>query len=75
MQIGTKVLVPRTGGGETPGEVIELWGDHVRVRFAIGDYFHGKPAPEGIKGCYGYKTLKQSELKLLKEAVNIASVY
>lgn len=30
MQIGTKVLVPRTGGGETPGEVIELWGDHVR---------------------------------------------
>ena len=63
MQIGTKVLVPRTGGGETPGEVIELWGDHVRVRFAIGDYFHGKPAPEGLKAQYGYKTIKTNELK------------
>ena len=63
MQIGTKVLVPRTGGGETPGEVIELWGDHVRVRFAIGDYFHGKPAPEGIKSEFGYKTIKTDRLK------------
>lgn len=22
------------------------------------DYFHGKPAPDGIKGCYGYKTAR-----------------
>ena len=38
MQIGTKVMVPRTGGGETPGEVIELWGDHVRVRYKLNLY-------------------------------------
>jgi len=63
MQIGTKVLVPRTGGGETPGEVIELWGDHARVRFLIGDYYRGKAAPEGIKSEYGYKTIRTDELK------------
>jgi hypothetical protein len=40
-----------------------LWGDHVRVRFAIGDYFHGKPAPELIKSQWGYKTLRKSEIK------------
>jgi len=65
-KIGTKVLVPRTGGGETPGEVIELWGDCVRVQFKIGDYFHGKPAPELIKSEFGYKTLRQSALKLIQ---------
>jgi len=67
MQIGTKVLVPRTGGGETPGEVIELWGDHVRVRFAIGDTFHGRPAPVLLRGEYGYKTMKKSELKVINK--------
>lgn len=67
MQIGTKVLVPRTGGGETPGEVIELWGDHVRVRFAIGDYFRGKPAPEPIKSQWGYKTIRSDQLKEVQD--------
>lgn len=65
-KIGDRVLVPRTGGGETPGEVIELWGDHVRVRFAIGDYFHGKPTPEGLKAQYGYKTIRSDRLKEVK---------
>ena len=66
MQIGTKVLVPRTGGGETPGEVVELWGDHARVRFTIGDYYRGKPAPPMMRGEYGYKTVRQSELREVK---------
>lgn len=63
MQIGDKVLVPRTGGGESEGEVIELYSTHARVRFPIGEMFHGNPAPPMIKGEYSYKTLRQSELK------------
>lgn len=62
MQIGDKVMVPRTGGGETRGEVIEIWGEYVKVRFAIGDYYHGRPAPEGLKAQYGYKTLRSDRL-------------
>lgn len=67
MQIGDKVLVPRTGGGESAGEVIEVYREHARVRFPIGEMCRGKVAPELIQGEYGYKTLRQSELKPLKE--------
>lgn len=63
MQIGDKVMVPRTNGDMTPGEVIEVYQDHARVRFQIGDYYRGKVAPPTIKGQYGYKTLRQSELR------------
>lgn len=65
MQIGDKVLVPRSNGDVTPGEVIEVYREHARVRFEIGDYYRGKPTPEMIKGQYGYKTLKQSDLKVV----------
>ena len=67
MQIGDKVLVPRTGGGTSEGEVIEVYTEHARVRFLVGDYYHGQPVPEGVKGCYGYKTLRQDALRLCKE--------
>ena len=67
MKIGDKVMVPRTGGGESEGEVIEVYTEHARVRFPIGDTFHGQPAPELIKTEYGYKTLRQSDLKLIEE--------
>ena len=67
MQIGDKVLVPRTGGGESEGEVIELYKEHARVKFPLGDSFQGKPVPENIKSDYGYKTLRQSDLKPIKE--------
>lgn len=63
MQIGDKVLVPRSNGDVTPGEVIEVYTNHARVRFLIGDYYRGKPAPDQIKGEYGYKTLRISELR------------
>jgi hypothetical protein len=67
VKIGDKVMVPRTGGGESEGEVIEVYTEHARVRFPIGDTFHGQPAPVGVKGCYGYKTLRQDALKVVKE--------
>lgn len=63
MQIGDKVLVPRSSGEVTPGEVIEVYTNHARVRFLIGDYYRGKEAPEGIKAQYGYKTLRADSLK------------
>lgn len=66
MQIGDKVLVPRTGGGNTPGEIIEIYTDHARVKFHIGDYFRGKPALPGIRSEYGYKTLRQDALKAVE---------
>ena len=67
MQIGDKVLVPRSNGDTTPGEVIEVYADHARVRFPIGGYFHGKPAPVLLRGEYGYKTIRQSELKVINK--------
>jgi len=67
MQIGDKVLVPRTGGGESAGEVIEIYTKHARVRFPIGDTFKGRKLPGTLETTYGYKTLRQSDLKLIKE--------
>ena len=67
IEIGSKVLVPRTDGSESEGEVIELYTTHARVKFPIGDTFRGKPALEKLKSLYGYKTIKISELKLIKE--------
>ena len=66
MQVGDKVLVPRTSGDVTPGVIVEVYGDYARVRFEIGDYYRGLPTPPMIKGQYGYKTLKQSELKAVE---------
>lgn len=63
MQIGDKVLVPRSNGDTTPGEVIEVYREHARVRFEIGDYYRGKPTPELIKSQWGYKTIRAKELK------------
>ncbi len=67
MKIGDKVLVPRTGGGISEGEVIELYTTHARVKFLIGDAYRGEPVLENIKALYGYKTVRLSELKLIEE--------
>jgi hypothetical protein len=46
MKKGNKVLVPRTGGGTSEGEVIEIYRKHARVKFLVGDMFRGKSAPQ-----------------------------
>jgi hypothetical protein len=65
MQIGDRVLVPRTGDYDCEGEIIEVYDQHCRVKFVIGDYYRGKEAPPMIRGQYGYKTMKKSELKVV----------
>ena len=60
MKPGDKVMVPRTGGGYSLGEVLEIYTDRARVTFPIGTTFRGKPRP--LAGM-GYKTVKLSELR------------
>lgn len=63
---GDKVMVPRTGGGYSLGEITELYGDlWARVAFPIGTTFRGEPT---LKTVTGYKTVKLSELRPVKEA-------
>ena len=63
---GDIVMVPRTGGYHSLGEVIEVYTDSARVRFAIGEWLHGKPVPEKFRGGHGYKTLPIKDLLPLK---------
>ena len=66
VKVGDKVMVPRTGGGYSLGEIIEIYTDgRARVTFPIGNTFRGKPRP--LAGM-GYKTVKLSELRPVKEA-------
>ena len=65
VKIGDKVMVPRTGGGYSLGEILEVYVDRARVTFPIGNTFRGKPRP--LVGM-GYKTVKLSKLRPVKEA-------
>ena len=67
MKPGDKVMVPRTGGGYSLGEILEIYADRPRVTFPIGNTFRGKPRP--LVGM-GYKTVKLSELRPVKEVSN-----
>ena len=67
VKIGDKVMVPRTGGGYSLGEILEVYVDRARVTFPIGNTFRGKPRP--LAGM-GYKTVKLSELRPVKEVSN-----
>lgn len=68
MQIGTKVMVPRTGGGYSLGEILEIYTDgRARVTFPIGATYRGRPRP--LAGM-GYKTVKLSELQPVREVSN-----
>ena len=65
MNIGTVVIIPRTGGSESPGEIIELYTDRARVRFPIGETYRGRPTPDGMQELYGYKTLPLDQLRVV----------
>lgn len=68
MKIGDKVLVPRTGGGTSKGEIIELYTtvEAARVKFPLDGTYQGGPIPEGVKASYGYKTIRLSDLKPIR---------
>lgn len=65
MKPGDKVMVPRTGGGYSLGEILEIYTDgRARVTFPIGATYRGRPRP--LAGM-GYKTVKLSDLRPVKE--------
>ena len=67
VKIGDKVMVPRTGGGYSLGEILEVYVDRARVTFPIGATYRGRPRPLAEMA---YKTLKMSELRPVKEVSN-----
>jgi len=67
MNIGTAVIIPRTGGGESPGEIIEMYADRARVRFLIGETYRGRATPDGMQELYGYKTLPLDQLRVVEK--------
>ena len=56
-----------TDDGYSLGEILEIYTDRARVTFPIGNTFRGKPRP--LVGM-GYKTVKLSELRPVKEVSN-----
>jgi len=64
MNIGSAVIIPRTGGGESPGEVLEIYTDRARVKFQIGETYRGRVAPEEIRDLWGYKTVLIKDLRV-----------
>lgn len=67
MKEGGNVLVPRTGGGFSPGTILMINPNNGKalVEFAIGDTFQGRPAPEEIKNGTGTKVVDISKLRPL----------
>lgn len=67
LKIGDEVMVPRTGGGETPGEIVAIYGEYGRCSFPIGDTYQGQPAPNEDRNRTGYKSVKLEHLRLIKD--------
>ena len=67
MRIGDKVLVPRTGGKTSPGQITELWGDKARVTFQMGETYRGRHVSKKLQDSWVFKTVKLSELQVIEE--------
>lgn len=67
MKEGDNVLVPRTGGGSSPGTILMINPNNGKalVEFTIGDTFQGRPTPEEIKNETGIKVVDISNLRPL----------
>ena len=66
MKIGDQVMIPRTDGSQSPGEIIDIdpWGHKfARVKFIVGETFQGHPHPKKDHGRTAYKTVSLDELK------------
>lgn len=61
---GSKVLVPRTGGGYSPGTIVAILGDRAAVEFEIGRTYRGQDNPRSPNSI-GAKIVYLSELKPL----------
>ena len=67
MQIGDNVLVPRTGGGESAGEVIEIYEGYAQVKFISGETFRGEPNLPENQQRTAYKKVSLTKLKAIPE--------
>lgn len=67
LKAGNKVMVPRTGGSKSFGEIVEIYGDRARVKFVVGETFQGNPTSDKDKERYGYKVVSIDQLVLITE--------
>lgn len=59
---GDKVKVPRTGGGYSDGEIMEIYLDRAHLKFPIGDTFRGGPVNPKDIGKMAYKHVALADL-------------
>lgn len=63
LEIGQKILVPRTDGSTTPGQIKEIMEDgRVLVVFPLGETYRGREIPEEYRGRMGEKILSAKGL-------------
>ncbi len=67
LKVGSDVMVPRTGGGETPGKIVCISGEKARVEFVAGKTYQGNPTPEIDQNRTAAKTVDLADLKLIKK--------
>ena len=67
LKSGDKVKVPRTGGGYSDGEIVEVYIDRAHVQFPIGETFRGGPVKPEDKGRMAYKNVALAGLIPIKE--------
>jgi hypothetical protein len=61
---GSRVLIPRTGGGYSPGTVVAILDDRAMVEFKIGKTLRGQQSPD--PNLIGAKVVFVSQLKPFK---------
>lgn len=61
MEVGQKVMVPRSDGTRSKGTITSLNDEYAVVEFCIGATFRGKPSPYA-HDAIGIKSVKKQEL-------------
>lgn len=63
LQIGSEVIVPRTGGGISIGKITEFpCTGFAVVEFPLGSTYRGKPSPHEDREKTAHKTVPISDL-------------
>lgn len=62
-KIGDNVRVPRTGGGYSDGEILEIYLDRAMVTFPVGATFRGDPVDPAEKDKMAYKNVALADLR------------
>ena len=67
MNLGDKVLVPRTGGGTSEGEIIDIYEGYAQVKLISGETFRGEPNLPENQQRTAYKKVSLTKLKAIPE--------